>query len=254
MVIQPITDESLSPLKKIMVAGRLQKRLLHFGFSRYGDYYRLVTSPGQEQERQRMVDLLTTNETYFFREPAHFDFVRDVVIPRAPTDRPLRLWSAASSSGEEVYSLAMVLADHMPRNKSWEILGSDLSTRVLKKAVRGLYSLERTEGLDQRRLRKYCLKGVGEYAGMFLIDKQLKAHCRFRQINLKQPLPSIGRFDTIFIRNIMIYFDQPTKVGIVNRVASLLVPGGYFVISHTESLRGVSAQLEMIKPSVFQKR
>jgi chemotaxis protein methyltransferase CheR len=265
--IQPITDEefgrfqrlihdltgiSMCPAKKMLVASRLQHRLAHHGLNRYGDYYQRVISDHHPDEKQVLVDVLTTNETYFFREPDHFTLLRDRVLPAAAT-APFRVWSAACSSGEEVYSLAMVLDAQLAAG-SWELLGSDVSRRVLQQAERGHYPMARNEGINAERLRRYCLKGVRRHAGTFLIDERLKRSVRFRQINLKQPLPSLGRFDVIFLRNVLIYFDQATKKQIVQRVIEPLKKGGYLFISHTENLHGIVSELEMIKPSIFIKR
>ena len=265
LAIQPITDEefesfrelifeiagiSLCAGKKMMVASRLQRRLVHYGLHRFSDYYHLVTDKTHPREMQTLVDLLTTNETYFFREPSHFDFLRNEILPQH-TNNVFRAWSAACSSGEEVYSLAMVLADTL-NDRPWEILGSDLSRRVLKRAQRGHYPMERNEGIDFAFLKKYCLKGVRSQNNTFLIDQKLKTQVRFRQINLKEELPNIGHFDVIFLRNVLIYFNQETKKEIVHRVSDLLKPDGYLFISHAESLHGIESGLKMINPSIFR--
>ncbi len=264
--IQKITDEefsrfqrliydlagiSMCPAKKVMVSSRLQRRLVHYGLNRFGDYYRLVTGNAHPGEMQILVDLLTTNETYFFREPAHFNFLRESILSQ-PTANPFRVWSAACSSGEEVYSLAMVLADKL-NTKTWEIMGSDLSERVLFQAQRGHYQIERNEGISPDHLRKYCLKGVRSQAGTFLIDEKLKEHVKFRQVNLMRKLPNIGRFDLIFLRNVMIYFDQETKKEVVHRISTQLKSGGHLFISHTESLHGIAPELKKVGPSILQK-
>jgi len=264
--IQPITDDefkhfqrlifdiagiSMSPAKKMMVTSRLQRRLVHYGLSQFGDYYRLVIGESHPGEMQTLVDLLTTNEAYFFREPAHFKFLSENIVSGSiPT--PYRVWSAASSSGEEAYSLAMVLADKI-KGHAWEIMGSDLSSRVLKRAERGHYPIERNEGITVPHLKKYCLQGIRSQAGTFLIDPKLKARVTFRQINLKKKLPNIGRFDVIFLRNVLIYFNHETKRQIIDRVTRQLKSGGYLFISHTESLHGIESDLKMVKPAVFQK-
>ncbi|MCP4995154.1 MAG: protein-glutamate O-methyltransferase CheR [Gammaproteobacteria bacterium] len=251
-LIFEIAGISMCPAKKMMVSSRLQRRLAHYGLGRFGDYYRLVTGDAHPDEMQTMVDLLTTNETYFFREPAHFTFLRDKILAEKEIT-PLRIWSAACSSGEEVYSLAMVLADTLT-GRSWEVMGSDLSLRVLQRAQRGHYPMDRNEGIDTAHLKKYCLKGVNSQSNTFLIDKTLKARVMFRQINLKKKLPNIGRFDVIFLRNVLIYFNQETKKEIVHRVARQLKPGGYLFISHTESLHGIAPELKTVNPSIFCKR
>jgi chemotaxis protein methyltransferase CheR len=201
-----------------------------------------------------MLDCLTTNETYFFREPAHFEFLRNELKGkrRRIGSEPLRVWSAACSSGEEVYTLAMVLAETLG-TLPWEVIGSDINQEVLQHAERGHYSMARTSGIDRELLQKYCLKGVRAQAGTFLINEKLKQRTRFAQINLNKPVTGMGRFDVIFLRNVMIYFDQDTKKEVVNRIAQVLKPDGLFFISHSESLHGMTSALKMIQPSVFRK-
>ncbi|NEV64879.1 protein-glutamate O-methyltransferase CheR [Thiorhodococcus minor] len=242
---------SLAPHKRHLVTGRLKRRLLHHGLSSYRDYQRLVEHPSEAQERQIIVDLLTTNETYFYREPAHFQLLRDEVLPRY-RGRRFRAWSAACSTGEEVYTLAMVLADVLGMG-DWEILGSDISETVLAKARAGHYPMERARGLPPELLRQYCLKGVRSQAGTLLIDPRLRQRVRFQAINLKRPLPQLGKFDLVLLRNVLIYFDLPTKREVVQRVTETLEPGGHLITSHVESLHKVTDSLSMLRPSVFRR-
>ncbi|QFY42372.1 SAM-dependent methyltransferase [Candidatus Methylospira mobilis] len=241
----------LPPSKLALVSGRLAKRVKHYQFDSYGDYFRLVMREGGA-ELQLMVDLLTTNETYFFREPKHFDYLRDHILPEHRAGRAFRIWSAASSSGEESYSLAMVLADVLG-DGLWEVLGSDISARVLEKARRGHYSLDRTEGLPPRYLSRFCLKGVGSYEGTLLVDRSIRSRVQFLPVNLVEPLPKLGEFDVIFLRNVMIYFDLDTKRHVVAHLLPLLRSGGYFFISHSETLHGINDTLRIVAPSVYRK-
>ncbi|MDB6052196.1 MAG: chemotaxis response, glutamate methyltransferase [Pseudomonas sp.] len=243
---------NLSPAKKALVAGRLFKRLKHYQLDSYGEYFKLIMGHESAGELQLALDLLTTNETYFFREPKHFDFLRQQVLPQALPGKLFRVWSAASSSGEEPYSLAMVLAEGLSTTP-WEIIGSDISTQVLTKARTGHYPMERARTLPQPLLVKYCLKGTGNQAGTFLIEKALRSRVTFIQVNLNDTLPPLGEFDVIFLRNVMIYFDQETKRKVVARLLPLLKPGGHFIISHSESLNGVSDALKMVAPSIYRK-
>jgi chemotaxis protein methyltransferase CheR len=243
---------NLTPAKKALLAGRLFKRLKHHQLHSYGDYFQLIMGHGSAAELQIALDLLTTNETYFFREPKHFDFLREHVLPKVKPGKTLRLWSAASSSGEEAYSLAMTLADGLGTTP-WEIIGSDISTKVLAKARSGHYPMERAHSIPQPLLVKHCLKGTGSQEGTFLLERSLRSRVHFMPINLNEALPNIGEFEVIFLRNVMIYFDQQTKQQVVARMLPLLKPGGYFIISHSESLNGVSDALEMIKPSIYRK-
>ena len=243
----------LAPEKKIMVASRLAKRLDYYGLSSYGDYFQIVMSRDYPDEFQIMVNILTTNETYFFREPKHFDFFRDEILKKWRGDDSFRVWSAASSSGEEAYSLAMVMAENL-RMLNWEVFGSDLSTKVLDAAREGIYLMDRLQHMDSRFLEKYCLKGVRSHEGYFRIDAKLRSRVKFEQVNLKAPLPpNLGKFNVIFLRNVLIYFDQDTKRHVVESLFHALKPGGYFFISHSESLHLVTDKLQMIKPSIYRK-
>ncbi|MFI3135210.1 MAG: CheR family methyltransferase [Methylococcaceae bacterium] len=238
--------------KQAMVMGRLEKRLRLLNLNNYGDYFRRLGMPGEETETRLAIDLLTTNETYFFREPQHFDFLRTQLLPKHPLSKTLRIWSAASSSGEEAYTLALLLAEYLP-SKQWEIIGTDISSRVLEKAREGLYQLSAAEKIPPVLLKKYCLRGRDEYEGFLLIDPILRKQVKFQHANLVEDLPELGMFDIIFLRNVMIYFEQDTKQRVIERLYSRLLPGGHFIISHSESLNGLKTPLKMLMPSVYQK-
>ena len=251
-LLQKLTGIPLAPRKKHLVVGRLNKRLRHYGLSNYTQYFELVSDRNHEEEMQVMVDLLTTNETYFFREPVHFEFLSNTVLPELRSQALVRAWSAASSSGEEAYSLAMVMRETLGA-RSWEILGSDINLDVLDTAGTGIYPFDRVRGLPTENLHTHCLKGVRTQEGTFSIKPELKDRVKFRQINLNEPLPDIGTFDIIMLRNVLIYFDVDTKQQIVARVLQALKPGGYFFISHAETLHNISTAVKMIKPSIFRK-
>ena len=251
-LIHEIAGISLADSKKGLLVGRLGKRLRALRLKTFGQYHELVAGPENAQERQTMVDLLTTNETYFFREQAHFDYLRNTIVPQHPPRQPLEVWSAAASTGEEIYTLAMVLADCLGVQGAWNILGSDISTQVLATAARGHYWLERTRGLPAEYLRKYCLKGVRSQEGSFLIAPELRRHTRFMQINLNTPLPDIGRFHIVFLRNVMIYFDNGTKRDVVARIVQKLHPGGYLIVGHSESLNGINDAVKLVRPTIYR--
>ncbi len=252
-LIYKIAGISLSDAKKVLLTGRLGKRLKHYGLGTYTEYYRLVTSGTEEAELQMMVDLLTTNETYFFREEKHFDFLATQILPRHPPGVAFNVWSAASSSGEEIYTLAMVLAEHFGLHGNWMVTGSDISQRMLAAAQRGQYPTERARGIPPEFLRKYCLKGVRSQEGMLLIDPAVRKHTRFLQVNLNQNLPELGPFEVIFLRNVMIYFDTETKRDVVARLIRQLRPGGHFIVGHSESLNGVTEALRTVQPTIYVK-
>lgn len=243
---------SLGGAKKAMVAGRLASRLQACRVRSYGEYLRLLTGGGAPLELQTAVDLLTTNETYFFREPKHFEFLRDVLKKGGPRSAPFRVWSAAGSSGEEAYSIAMLLEDCLP-GKPWEVLASDISTRVLERARTGHYSLARTQHMPPGYLRRFCLNGRGAHQGTLLVQQALRNKVRFLQINLNEPLPAVGQFDVIFLRNVLIYFDLDTKRQVVQRVVGTLKPGGCLFIGHTETLTDICDTLERVSPAIFVK-
>jgi chemotaxis protein methyltransferase CheR len=251
-MIYDIAGISLSNEKKALVAGRLAKRVNYYGLPTYEAYFQQLSRPDARAELQIAVDLLTTNETYFFREPKHFDLLRDTILPQIPSGKPVRIWSGASSSGEEVYTIAMCLADKLG-SRPWELIGSDISTRVLEQARRGHYPIERAKDISRDYLTRFCLKGTGAQEGTFLIDKSLRSRAQFLQINLNSTLPSLGEFDVIFLRNVMIYFDQKTKQQVLQRMVPLLKSGGYFLVSHSETLNGITDALKPVSPSVYRK-
>ncbi len=244
---------SLSEGKKPLVAGRLNKRLRHHRLPSYSAYLELLAQ--DTQEHQMAIDLLTTNETYFFREPKHFDFLRDQLqgdLGSVRSPAPLRIWCGACSSGAEPYTIAMILAETMG-NRPWEILASDISTRILQQARSAVYPMEEAETIPRHLLHRYGLKGTGIHDGTFMIDPALSRRVQFQQINLNGPLPDVGMFDVIFLRNVMIYFNESTKRQVVQRLLAHLHPGGYFLISHSESLNGISDAVKPIRPSVYRK-
>lgn len=251
-LLQQVAGIHLSPAKKALVCGRLAKRLKHYSLSTYHDYFRLLTSGQEPAELQTALDLLTTNETYFFREPKHFEFLQQHILPERRPGSPFRVWSAACSSGEEPFTLAMVLSDQLGEAQ-WEITASDISSRVLERARSGLYAMERASHIPQDYLKSYCLKGVGSQEGRFLLDKRLRSRVNFQQINLNEALPQLGAFDVVFLRNVMIYFNSDTKARVVERIAATLKPGGYLIIGHSESLNGVTDVLKSVRPSVYRK-
>ncbi len=243
---------SMSPSKKPLIMGRLAKRLKAHNLSSYSDYLKLLENGQYADELQMAVDLLTTNETYFFREPKHFTFLQQTILPQHTSTRPFRIWSAASSSGQEPYSLAMLL-DAQLSHKPWELLASDISTQVLDKARAGQYPIVQAKNIEPAYLSRYCLKGVGSQAGTFLIERKLRERVKFMQVNLNTALPKLGEFDVVFLRNVMIYFDVHTKRQVVRRILDQIRPGGYLLIGHSESLNGVVDDLKPVMPSIYQK-
>ena len=246
---------TLPDSKQALVSGRLAKRLNFYGLNSYGDYFKLLNNPSISGEVQIAVDLLTTNETYFFREQKHFDFLRQKAIEARGQrhTKTFRVWSAASSSGEESYSIAMVLADCLEAHGAWEVIGSDISSRVLQGAKRAHYSIERTRNIPSTYLQRFCLRGIDEYKNTILVDRAIRNKVHFRQINLNTALPELGFFDVVFLRNVMIYFNDDTKRGVLSRVISTIHPGGHFIVGHSESLKDLTIAVKPLAPSIYRK-
>jgi len=240
----------LSDAKQTLVCGRLAKRLAARDIGDYADYLALVRTDADE--RQTAVDLLTTNETYFFREAQHFEFLARTLAPAWRGRSGVRVWCGACSTGEEPYSIAMTLA-HALGHTRFEVLASDISTRVLDAARQALYPLDDAHAIAAPLRTAYCLKGVGPRDGWFRIDKSIRDRVNVQQINLVKPLPDVGEFDVIFLRNVMIYFSMPTKQQVVARLLPALRAGGHFIISHSESLHGVTDALRLVRPSIYRK-
>ena len=243
---------SMASSKKALVSGRLARRLQHCGVNSYGEYFRLLASGQSPLEVQAAVDLLTTNETYFFREQKHFDLLRELALAAARGTQPFRVWSAASSSGEEAYSIAMVLADCLG-DKAWEVIGTDISTRMLERARSGHYPMSRTQHLPVSYLKRFCLKGSGAQEDTLLIQRGLRDRVKFLHGNLNARLPHIGEFDVIFLRNVMIYFNGDTKREVVARTVALLKRGGHFLVGHSETLHELTDAVQPVAPSVYRK-
>jgi chemotaxis protein methyltransferase CheR len=245
---------SFSDAKKPLVASRLAKRIDQLGLQGYEDYLALISSTSDGGEFQMAVDLLTTNETYFFREPAHFE----LLAAEIGRDKPqrLRVWSAASSFGDEAYSTAMLLADLQAQGRmgsDWEILGTDISDRVLQSAVQGIYPADRLREVTPERLRKHALRGEGSAEGLVEIQPRLRQHVRFGQLNLCRHFDGLGPFDVVFLRNVLIYFDLPTKVAVVDRALTQLRPGGLFFIGTAEGRVPCKTPLQVLAPGAFRK-
>lgn len=240
--------------KKPLISSRLGARIQRLGLASYDDYVRLIDGHDDGGEFQMAVDLLTTNETYFFREPAHFDTIQAEVVRTQP--RRLSVWSAASSFGDEAYSLSMLFADLQQQGKlgaDWQILGTDISDRVLRSAVQGIYPAERLRHVSPERLRRHCLRGDGESDGLLQISPKLREHVRFGQLNLCLPIEDLGPFDIVLLRNVLIYFDGPTKSAVVDRVLTQLRPGGLFFIGTAEGRVPCKTPLQPVGPGIFRK-
>ncbi len=240
----------LTANKQALVTGRLQRLATEAGEADLEAYVdRLLRGGAPAQEMTRLIDRLTTNETYFFREPQHFNHLADR-LAQLPTGQALTVWSAASSSGEEAYSVAMLLSEqraHAP----WQVIGTDLSAAMVDAARRGLYPMERARMVPPAYLKRFCLKGQGAQAGQVLMDRSLRAQLRFEQANLMQPLPDwLPPCDVIFLRNVLIYFDNDAKAEIVRRVLGRLKPDGVLYTGHAESLSNLGLPVRLLATAV----
>lgn len=244
------TGIELRPGKEALVMGRLERRLRHHGLSTYAEYCALLTA--DPQEVRHAVDLLTTNETSFFREAAHFAFLREILGGRPALDRPLRIWSAASSSGEEAWSIAMTLADCLPVHQPWEVIGTDISLRVLRTAAQGIYPLAAAQKIPADLLKEHCRRGRGDFEGRLAVAGRVRQHVTFRHANLLSLPSDLGIFDIVFLRNVMIYFSAETKAALVTSIEGLLRPGGHLIVSHAETLNGLGSSLKLVKPSIYR--
>lgn len=244
-----ISGIRMSASKHALVEGRLQ-RLANERSCSIEEYVQDLLRNRDDQELVHLVDALTTNETYFFREPQHFDFLAELIRKRPKAAGELRIWSAASSSGEEAYSIAMLLADKMGLH-GWRVIGTDLSTAMVETGRRGLYTLERARLTPEAYLKRWCLKGHSQYEGHLLICKELRERVSFESANLTQELPDIGHFDVIFLRNVLIYFDPPGKAGIVRRVLTRLKPEGYLLCGHAESINNLKLPVSSVGTAVY---
>jgi chemotaxis protein methyltransferase CheR len=256
------TGIALSDHKRALVCSRLAKRLRYHGLRHYADYYQLLTQGDPEgQELVAMINAITTNKTDFFREPHHFRFLADEVFPayrqNPNRSRPLRLWSAAASTGEEAYSLAITALEAMPsfNEQDVRILATDIDTEVLARAADGIYALEQTSRIPRALLHRYFLKGRGVHEGEVMAKPVLKALIHFAHLNLlDDPWPMHGPFDVILCRNVLIYFDKPTQQKLFRRMGAMLRKDGYLLLGHSEAMHGLSDLFKAVGHSIYQWR
>jgi chemotaxis protein methyltransferase CheR len=246
--------------KKIMLQSRLVSRLKINGIKSYADYTKYVLSgEASESEIVNMIDLVSTNKTDFYRESAHFDFMKDVILPdflASESRQPMKIWSSASSSGEEAYTIAIVMSEFIENNRKidFEILGTDISSRILEKAKMGIYPMDRVDVIPLTQKKKYLLRSKDQENPMVRIVPQLRAKTRFQRLNLMDPSYNVPKdFDIIFCRNVLIYFDRETQEKVINKLCMHLKPGGYFFLGHSESISGIDVPLKPLKPTMFVK-
>lgn len=246
--------------RQAFVTGRLANRLRELGCTGFDDYCRLLIAAGGDREAERLIELISTNHTHFFREPAHFTIlaseVLPQVVPRATAEgRGLRVWSAAAASGEEAYSIAIVLAEQaalLPHG--WVVEASDISQRMLDRCRLGIYEAGNVNLPDPRMLGRHFLRGFGEREGMYRVKPELRQHVSVMPINLFQPRYPLPRGqDVIFCRNVMIYFDTESRQTLVDRLFEQLTPGGFLFVGHSETLLGLRHGFRQTGPSVYER-
>ncbi len=255
----------ITDAKKVMLEARFQKRLRALGMKTFDDYCAYLFSPeGMEHELHHMIDTVTTNKTDFFREPSHFEFLVNTVLPEMTAPRgagvrkKLMVWSAGCSTGEEPYTLAMVINEFAERYAgcgfAWSILATDISTKVLEKARQAVFDRDRVIPVPDPLKRKYLLKSKDRNRGLVRIVPELRQMVWFRRLNfMDDDFGFREMIDVIFCRNVIIYFDRPTQTRLLNKFCRQMVPGGYLFMGHSETLHGLDVPLVQVTPTVYRK-
>jgi len=232
-----------------LVRNRLYERMSFYKIRDFSKYIKILEQ--SNNEKKIMINRLTTNETYFFREKKHFDFLKEITF-KYKNNEPFRVWSAASSIGSEAYSIAMILNEQISA-KNWEVLGTDINNEVIKIAKVGLYDEGLIEKIPLNFRQKYCLKGKGKYKGKFLIDKKVLSKVKFLTHNLLDVNLNFGKFNVIFIRNVLIYFDKKTQIKVIKNLLKNLKKDGFLITSLTEHISSLNIkELKKINSSIYQ--
>lgn len=247
--------------KRELVSARLAKRLRAIRLPGVREYCDLLRSANGQDELGHLIDAISTNHTYFFREEDHFTALSSLILPELENRRAregwpqLRVWSAACSSGEEPYSIAILLEEHFRQRPAWpwQIEATDISRRILKRAEQAVYAEDALSRVARPLVKKYFETGYGPQDGNFRVRAAIRERVRFRHLNLLEgasPFPS--GFHVIFCRNVMIYFDRPTQQELIDRLSRLLLPGGYLLVGHSESLTGINHALKLVRPATYR--
>ena len=256
-IVHARTGIALSDAKRELVYGRLARRLRKLKLTSFAEYCQLVEGVGSE-ELQELTNAITTNLTSFFRENYHFEQLSVEALPQIASNRSatrrMRLWSAGCSTGEEPYSLAVVLREGMARLPNWDIklLATDIDSKVVATAAEGVYAADRFKGVSAERVRNWFPPVAGR-PGFSAASSELKALITFKQLNLLEPWPMKGPFDVIFCRNVVIYFDKATQRGLFDRMADLQEPGGWLFIGHSENLLNVTRRYKLVGRTVYRR-
>lgn len=247
--------------KRELLKTRLGKRLRALGLKSFGQYYKHVIKD-DPSELINLFDAISTNKTSFFREMHHFDFLAESVLPgifeekRKRGKKEIRVWSAACSTGQEPYSIAITISKFLGSQGGWnvKVLGTDISTKVLARARRGVYTDNEIDGLPKNIQREYFLRGKGEEQESLRVKKSIRDMVHIRRLNLiNESFPFNKEFDFVFCRNVMIYFDKATQGTLISKIYRHLSPGGYLFLGHAESLTGLETGFEFVRPTVYRK-
>ena len=242
--------------KRVLIEGRLENYLLKNGYSSYSEFIKQIADAPDGEEASAMINILTTNHTFFMREFMHFEYLRNFVLPwirqKKADTKDVRIWSAASSTGEEPYTIAMVLHDYFGMEPDWDtqLLATDVSMEVLKKASDGVYLEEQLQDLPERWKRQY-FKRINEE--QFQVTKELRKQIIFKKFNLMDDITFKGRFQVVFLRNVMIYFEEETKKKLLKKIYDHMESGGYLFIGTTESIDKIRNGFQYIQPSIYRK-
>jgi chemotaxis protein methyltransferase CheR len=249
----------LNSIKKTMLEGRLQKRLKENNMTNFKEYIDYIFSPeGTDKEVIHMIDVVSTNKTDFFREAIHFNFMSNVILPEfvEAQKNHLKIWSAAASSGEELYTIAMVISEFLEKQDSFDysVLGTDISLRILEKAALAIYPKDRIDKIPATLKSKYFLKSKNTVQPTVRVVGELRNKTRYQRLNLMDNSYNVPNdFDIIFCRNVLIYFDRVTQEKVINKLCQKLKKGGYLFLGHSESITGLNMPLKQIKPTIFKK-
>ena len=240
--------------KEALVRARLMKRLRALGMGSFEEYFKYIESDRGGEELSCMLDAMTTNKTFFFREAGHFNYLCEKILPELKGQK-LRFWSAACSSGEEPFSLAILLMENVPQIKSMDvrILATDISTKMLNKARRAVYEEGTLRDVPRLLLQKYFIKVRKQHPLAYQVKDNVSSMVQLTWLNLMDSWPMKGSFNVIFCRNVMIYFDRPTQQKLINRFWELIEPGGYLFVGHSESLSAISHKFKYIRPATYRK-
>ena len=257
-IVDKYTGIQLAAGKEDMLYGRLSRRLRKLNMRSFGDYIKLIEQGDKSEEFGEFINAVTTNLTSFFRENHHFDYLKESLLPelmkRNRVSRRIRIWSAGCSTGEEPYSIAMTVAETVPSDWDVKILATDLDTDVLSHGEHGVYDISRVESLDKRMVKRWFMKNNQKHPTHVKVRPELQRMIHFRQLNLLQEWPMSGPLDIIFCRNVIIYFDMPTKQMLMNRYADMLISGGHLFLGHSEAMHNMSERYSLCGKSVYIKK